>query len=60
MNKERVRMDEDTDLKSAGPKGFGGSSPSPSAKKVNNSPSFFLTYIFISPIFSKKVKICLV
>ena len=26
-NKERVRMDEDTDLKSAGLKGFGGSIP---------------------------------
>ena len=27
---EVIRLDEDTDLKSAGPKGFGGSSPSAS------------------------------
>lgn len=29
--REAIRLDEDTDLKSAGPKGFGGSSPSASA-----------------------------
>ena len=39
---ERVRMDEDTDLKSAGCKSFGGSIPFLSAK----SQEFFLTFLF--------------
>jgi len=30
---EAIRLDEDTDLKSAGPQGFGGSSPSASVNR---------------------------
>ena len=41
MNRERVRMDEDTDLKSAGCKRLGGSIPFLSAKSWDTNPRFF-------------------
>lgn len=39
---ERIRIGEDTDLKSAGCKSLGGSSPSLSAKSQDKNPDFLL------------------